>query len=302
MLARRALSARRSVRLTLGGTRSISLSTEAILDRARHVAREMGADPTELYEPNFLVDACQQALVHWQDFLGDGALSIAAIAVLLRAATLPWNIRGLQKQCDRLVFAPVYMEHMKGIQEAQREAKFGVTSFARSSAQAEVTRLTEKYTEFVKSTGFTPFQGMGYQLMYLMPSYMLVYWSLRGVMYHPDNFRSLVVAPMLWADSPVLVDPWGLLPGLSALAVLANAEINGRQAVAADEKAKADQLYMLLVIRGATLAFVPLTSMLPAGMLVFMATNASYTAAAMWLYRRYYWSPPVLDPKWRARG
>merc|ERR1711957_680542 len=103
-------------------------------------------------------------------------------------------------------------------------------------------------------------------------------------MAHPDAFRSFVVEPSLWLDSLVLADPYGILPVISACAVLLNAEINTPPP---REGGEDNAVYFRFVIRGAVLAFVPLTSMLSSSMLMFMATNATFTALATMIYRRF---------------
>merc|ERR1719253_176053 len=104
----------------------------------------------------------------------------------------------------------------------------GAAAVARykEQAQADMEDITRRITDFQKSTQFNPFQGMGYQLTCLMPMYILFYCSVRGMMAHPDAFRSFVVEPSLWLDSLVLADPLGIMPVASACAVLLNAEIN----------------------------------------------------------------------------
>eukprot|EP00930_Biecheleria_cincta_P007044 TRINITY_DN108187_c0_g1_i1.p2 TRINITY_DN108187_c0_g1~~TRINITY_DN108187_c0_g1_i1.p2 ORF type:complete len:106 (-),score=7.93 TRINITY_DN108187_c0_g1_i1:69-386(-) len=99
----------------------------------------------------------------------------------------------------------------------------------------------------------------------------------------------------MWLDSLVLPDPLGVLPVLSALAVLSNAELNANPPQPGQER---DAEYFKLVIRGATLAFVPITAGLPAAIFLFIATNGLYTSLLTWVYRRYWWVGPRIDPKW----
>ncbi|CAE8611972.1 unnamed protein product [Polarella glacialis] len=128
-----------------------------------------------------------------------------------------------------------------------------------------------------------------------MPIYFTGYCTLRGMVMHPDSFRDFVTHPNLWLDSLVLPDPLGVLPVLSALAVLSNIELNSPPAQKGKE---ADADYMRLVLRGATLAFVPVTAMMPSAIFIFIATNGIYTSLLTWIYRRYWWVPPRIDPKW----
>lgn len=278
------------------GCSGVPHAVEHVLERARCASRDLGHDPSALYEPWLPVDWCQQSFVLMQGALGDGALAVVACACLLRVATFPWNLRALQRQCDRIVLFPVYLGLARGIEDAKkrRDAPSTSTHMA-AQADAELATLTAKYEDFIRSTMFSPLQGMGYQLTCVMPAYLLSYFALRGVMLHPDSFRSFVVAPTLWVDSLVLSDPCGVLPVVSALSVLANAELNSQHAPDQDEEAV---MYMRFAIRGAMLAFVPLTAMLPSGMLVFMATNATYTAVVTWLFRRYRWVPAKVESRW----
>merc|ERR1719213_1616492 len=99
-----------------------------------------------------------------------------------------------------------------------------------------------------------------------MPMYILFYCSVRGMIAHPVTFSSFAVDPSLWMDSLLLADPLGIMPVVSACAVLLNAEINSPPPREGQEE---NALYFRYVIRGAVLAFVPLTSMLSSSMLVF---------------------------------
>eukprot|EP00811_Abedinium_folium_P006183 NODE_15692_length_1036_cov_3.361936.p2 GENE.NODE_15692_length_1036_cov_3.361936~~NODE_15692_length_1036_cov_3.361936.p2 ORF type:complete len:153 (-),score=39.44 NODE_15692_length_1036_cov_3.361936:381-839(-) len=141
-------------------------------------------------------------------------------------------------------------------------------------------------------------QGLGYQFFWVMPGGLMTFLALDGIVSHPDSFRALAVTPTLWLDSIALVDPYGVLPVLSALAVLSNQELNGIPPDSRDKESQDTARYMRYVIRGASLAFVPLTAHLPAGFLVFMATNAFYTAGLTWGVRNFLWSPPYVDPSW----
>merc|ERR1712087_269082 len=126
---------------------------------------------------------------------------------------------------------------------------------------------------------------------------MCFYATIRGILVHPDAFRGFVSAPALWLDSIVLPDPLGVLPVVSALSVLANVEINGPKTSGEGAEIE-NNLYMKLVIRGASLTFVPITACLPSGLLVFMATNAAYTAIIMCAFRRYWWVRPKIEQHW----
>jgi len=279
------------------GEGAASASVAATLERARQQACDMGFDSAEVYEPWLPVDVCQQILTALDGATGGGAAAIMAAAVMLRAITLPWHLRSLQKQCDRVALLPVYMGFMKAIENARRRRGGGQGGGAREAeqAEAELVKLTAQWNDFTQTTKFSPLQGMGYQLMCMMPLHILAYFSLRGIMGHPDAFRNIVVAPTLWLDSLVFPDPLAVLPVLSACAMLLNAEINAPPPQDGQEETAE---YFKLVVRGAVLTFVPLTSLLPAALVLFMGTNAVYTGIAIWVYRKFCWVPPVVEARW----
>lgn len=301
--------------------RSIGTSAEALLEKARQQALDLGFDPGEVYMPWLPVDAFQQALIGLHGFLGDSALTMVVMALLLRLSTWPLNVRALQRQCDRVELMPVFMDIMKAIELAKRrrgganqeiaavveaagsqpisESSVAERARAASEAEADIQRLSKQLHDFNESTRFSPLQGMGYQFFCVLPMFLMTLVSLRGMIAHPDAFRSFVVDSPLWLDSLVLADPMGAMPIVSALAVLMNAEINGPPEREGQEE---NTQYFRLVIRGACLTFVPFTSMLSSGMLVFMATNATYTALATWIFRRYWWTPPRIEPRWIVKA
>merc|ERR1712085_116439 len=161
--------------------------------------------------------------------------------------------------------------------------------------EMEIQVLSKTMGDFTDTTNFNPLQGMGYQFLCLMPLYFWGYFTLRGIVAHPDMFRAFVVEPSLWLDSLVLADPLGMLPAISACAVMLNMELNSPPKTPGNEE---NSEYMKLVVRGAALTFAPVTTLLPSAMLVFMATNATYTAAAMWAYRRFCWTAPEIKSGW----
>eukprot|EP00747_Dinoflagellata_sp_TGD_P016871 gnl/TRDRNA2_/TRDRNA2_125430_c0_seq1.p1 gnl/TRDRNA2_/TRDRNA2_125430_c0~~gnl/TRDRNA2_/TRDRNA2_125430_c0_seq1.p1 ORF type:complete len:406 (-),score=76.33 gnl/TRDRNA2_/TRDRNA2_125430_c0_seq1:62-1279(-) len=277
--------------------RHASASTESVLQQARNAARDLGVDPAEVYEPWWHIDAVQQALLALHGMLGDPGLVVVSCALLLRIGTWPLNRRSLQRSCDRLELAPIYMALSKATVSAKQRqgGKGGGGAAAAEKAEADLKRLHEQAADFLKHTHFSPLQGMGYQFLVVAPTYMLIYFALRGIIGHPDSFRGIVTDPTLWIDSLVLTDPYGVLPVLSAVAVLANAEVNSPKPQEGQEE---NAMYFRFVIRGACLAFVPVTSTLPAGMLLFMAANASYTALVTYIYRKYLWVAPRVDPRW----
>lgn len=274
------------------------MPAEAILEMVRREAENLGFDPAEVYEPYMLIDSLQQVLVMLQGMVCDGSLGVVAFALLLRAITWPWNVRALRRQCDRMELLPVYMELVKGINDAKQRRGGAGGGGARGAerAEADLIGLTARFNDFTQSTQFSPVQGMGYQIGILMPMYIVSYFALRGILGHPDAFREFVLAPALWTDSLVLPDPFGALPVVSAMAVLLNVEANRTEPQPGQEETAE---YFRLVVRGASLTFVPLTTLLPSALLVFMATNATYNAAAMWTFRRYYWIPPRIEDRWR---
>ena len=149
-----------------------------------------------------------------------------------KTATWPWHQRSLKKQLDRSVLLPVYMSLAKALQQAQiqRGGKGESEALGRAQsverAEVDFARLTTQFNDFNQSTHFTPMQGMGYQFLCMLPLHLLAYISLRGIMGHPDSFRSLVGAPTLWVDSIVFADPYGVMPLLSATVMLLNVEVN----------------------------------------------------------------------------
>eukprot|EP00928_Gymnodinium_smaydae_P071225 TRINITY_DN5486_c1_g8_i1.p1 TRINITY_DN5486_c1_g8~~TRINITY_DN5486_c1_g8_i1.p1 ORF type:complete len:377 (+),score=80.16 TRINITY_DN5486_c1_g8_i1:37-1131(+) len=285
-------------------------SSDSILAKVRQSAVDMGYNPDEVYEPWLPVDAAQQALLALTGTFGDGALAIAGAALLLRLVSWPWNARALQRQCDRIELLPVFMDLQKVIESCRRRRGGGaaaaggagnsgavVAQTAREAekVEAELMQAATQLQHFVETTKFSPMQGMGYQFGCVMPLYFLGYCALGGMAGHPEAFFRFVSAPTLWLDSLVLPDPYGVLPVVSALAVLANAEVNGPPIRKGQEENAA---YMKLVVRGAMLTFVPMTAVLPAGMLIFMSVNAAYTAGITWLFRRYLWKRPYINPQW----
>ena len=99
-----------------------------------------------------------------------------------------------------------------------------------------------------------------------------------GMCTHPEAFRSFALDAPGWLDSLALPDPYGILPAISILAVLSNIEFSTRafaklRSVPLTEKEKSDEQYMLLVLRGATMLFAPMTMWLPSCMYVMLVSN-----------------------------
>lgn len=290
--------------------RALALSSAEVLDRARVAALDMGYDPSEAYDPYFFTDGMQQAFLSLHGFLGDGTLAVISVGLLLRLATINFNLRALQRQCDRLELMQVYVGLAQANQEAMRRRQDNKEddqgrdparrAEAAMRAEADLLVLKGKHESFTRETGFTPMMGMSYQFGVLMPSFICTYAAFRGMMVHPDSFNAFVTQPTLWLDSMVLADPLGAMPILSACCVLMNAELNSPRPTEEDKKENA--LYMKLVVRGVCFAFVPITTMLPSCMVVFMATNAAYTALITWAYRRFYWTKPRIDPSWLVKA
>eukprot|EP00415_Alexandrium_ostenfeldii_P001052 UN1052 len=268
------------------------------MEQARQAALELGGDPLEVYSPWFSIDMWQQALLALHGLVGDGALAVAASVLLLRAVTWPWNRRALQRQCDRTELMPVFMDLMKAreLVNRRRGGRDGSGAAGAAQAEADFQRLSRQIDDFTTNTHFSPVQGMGYQWLCVIPLSVHALFTLRGMLAHPDVFHSFVLAPALWADSLVLPDPFCLLPLFPALAVLANVELSSPSP--ARPKDEENALYMTLVMRGAMLTFVPVAAMLPSAMHIFMGTNVAYTTAVTWVYRRYFWKKPTIEPRW----
>lgn len=270
------------------------MNAEETLETAREAAIALGYSPFEVYQPWILVDTWQQCLLALHSTLGDGGLAVSVAAVLLRLATLPWNLRSIQKSCDRMELAPVYMDLAKALNLRQRK-RGGTDPSEAAKTEMEIHHLSAAMKDMYDETKFTPLQGMGYQFLCLFPMYITGYFTLRGIVAHPDMFRGFVVEPTMWLDSLVLADPLGLLPAVSACAVLLNVELNSPPTRPGQEE---NSEYMKLVVRGAALTFAPVTTLLPSAILVFMATNATYTAAVMYIYKRHFWTAPEVKPQW----
>ncbi|CAJ1437057.1 unnamed protein product, partial [Effrenium voratum] len=117
---------------------------------------------------------------------------------------------------------------------------------------ADLRRAGDRVKEFTEETRFFPLQGLGYQLGFVVPIGLTYFGALYGIMQHPDAFRDFATAPSLWLDSLLLPDPLGVLPCLSALALLGNAEVNATPPKPGQEETAK---YFQLVIRGALLTF-----------------------------------------------
>jgi len=286
------------------GTREFSApASSLVLEQAREAARDLGFEPAEAYDPFFSLDVWQQALMALQGFFGDSTLAVVAGTLLLRVLTWPWNRKALQRQCDRLELLPIYASLVRVREKHRRAASHAAEQNPKESAtvrqaEAGLARAEKKLEEFQKETCFNPLQGMGYQWLCVVPLSVHGYLALRGMMAHPDFFQDFVITPTLWLDSLVLTDPYGALPVASALTLLANMELNSPPTQAGEDEETA--LYMRFAYRGAVLTFVPVTALLPSAALVFITTNAAYTAVVTWAFRSYAWEKPRLDGKWRA--
>ena len=281
---------------------------EEVLRALRAAAADAGANPLDLYQPWLLMDVLQQSLVLLHSATGDAGAAVVAAALLTRLVTAPWNLTSLRRRCDALVLMPVYMELAKSYSEAQArrgglggESTLGGAAGAAKAekAEADLQKATERFQAFTQETGFHPVQGLGYQVGVVLPIGLTYFGALYGIMNHPDSFRSFVTSPSLWLDSLVLPDPYGVLPCLSALALLANAELNANPPQPGQEDTAE---YFRMVMRGALLTWVPWTaSSLPAATFLFIATNGFYTAGITWYYRKYCWVPPKPSMSWKKR-
>ncbi|CAE7238199.1 OXA1 [Symbiodinium necroappetens] len=280
---------------------------EEVLRALRAAAADAGVNPLDLYQPWLLMDVLQQSLLLLHSATGDAGAAVVAAALLTRLATAPWNLTSLRRRCDALVLMPVYMNLAKSYSEAQSrrggrsESTVGGAAGAAKAekAEADLQKATERFQAFTQETGFNPVQGLGYQVGVVLPIGLTYFGALYGIMNHPDSFRSFVTSPSLWLDSLVLPDPYGVLPCLSALALLANAELNANPPQRGQEETAE---YFKMVMRGALLTWVPWTaSSLPAATFLFIATNGFYTAGITWYYRKYCWVPPKPSMSWKKR-
>ncbi|CAJ1457121.1 unnamed protein product [Effrenium voratum] len=222
------------------GTRRLSTGQE-LLKKLREAARDAGGDPLEVYQPWMLTDSLQQSLMLLHQASGDASLAVLGAALGTRLLSLPWNWRSLQRRCDAMALMPVYQELAKAYNE-QRQG----------GTEADLRRAGDRVKEFTEETRFFPLQGLGYQLGFVVPIGLTYFGALYGIMQHPDAFRDFATAPSLWLDSLLLPDPLGVLPCLSALALLGNAEVNATPPKPGQEETAK---YFQLVIRGALLTF-----------------------------------------------
>lgn len=212
-------------------------------------------------------------------------MAVVAAALMVRGTTAPWNVASLQRILDRQAFLPAFTELSKAMGMAQK-----------NKDERRLEELKSKLTDFHHRTRFSPFQGMSYMFCCQLPQFALAFAAVRGMLVHPDLFRALAETKTLWLDSLLLPDPYCILPVISALGVLGNAELN---APAQPKDAPPEnEAYFRFVIRGASLLFVPATSLLPSALLLFIATNTMYTAAAMYAFRRFIWQPPKIEKRW----
>eukprot|EP00435_Cladocopium_sp_Y103_P034088 s2006_g8.t1 len=170
---------------------------------------------------------------------GDASLTVVLVALATRLITWPWNRRALQRRCDAIHLMPIYQEIAKAYNDAQQRRGGKGGTGAAGAQQAEVdfqeasARLKDP-SDFTEETRFFPLQGLGrerdlemrYQFAFVLPVGFVYFGALYGIMLHPDSFRHFVTSRSMWLDSVVLPDPYGLLPCLSALCLLANAELN----------------------------------------------------------------------------
>lgn len=188
--------------------------THALL-KARQQAEELGYNPQELYEPWMLVDCMQQLVLALQHVVGSGSLAVVLTSLLLRGVTLPWNLWALQRQTDKIEYFPIFSNLSKAMAEAQKNGD-----------ALRLEELQKQYLEFMEHTKFSPFQGMSYVFCCQLPQFMLLFFTIRGIVLHPDLFRTLVMDQSIWLHSLALPDPYGILPAVSAAAILANVELN----------------------------------------------------------------------------
>ena len=277
-------------------------SEEEVLLLLRAAASDVGVNPLEVYQPWLLMDTLQQSLLLLHSATGDAGAAVVVAALLTRLATAPWNVKSLKRRCDAFVLMPVYMELAKAYTDAQarRGGRDGGGAAGAAKAEADLQKATARFQAFTEETRFSPVQGLGYQLGVVLPLGLTYFGALYGIMNHPDTFRSFVTSSSLWMDSLVLPDPYGVLPCLSALALLANAELNANPPQPGQEETAE---YFKMVMRGAFLTWVPWTAgSLPAATFLFIATNGLYTAGITWFYRKYCWTPPKISAGWRLRS
>eukprot|EP00929_Paragymnodinium_shiwhaense_P106012 TRINITY_DN71103_c0_g1_i1.p1 TRINITY_DN71103_c0_g1~~TRINITY_DN71103_c0_g1_i1.p1 ORF type:complete len:488 (+),score=107.28 TRINITY_DN71103_c0_g1_i1:71-1534(+) len=272
-------------------------SLVATMERARQQAADMGYASYDVYEPYLPIDLGQQAFLALHNLAGDGCLAVVAAALFLRVVTWPLNKRALKRQCDKITLMPTYVNLTKALQNAKARQGGAGGGGPRGAEQAEIdiALINKKLQDFAQTMQFNPMQGMGYQFLFMLPLHVLSYFCLRGIIAHPDSFRSLVNSPTLWLDSITFCDPYGILPVMSAAAMLLNSEINTPPPQPGQEDTA---VYVKFAIRGAVLTWIPLQALLPAAMVVFIGTNATYTALSMYIYKRYTWQPPTVDSRW----
>ncbi|CAK9041310.1 Mitochondrial inner membrane protein OXA1 (Oxidase assembly 1 protein) (AtOXA1) [Durusdinium trenchii] len=282
-----------------GPQRLSSVGDEELLIRLRQAAVDAGGDPLEIYQPWILMDSLQQSLMLLHQATGHAGLAVVLVALLTRLGTWPWNRRSLQCRFDAVHLMPIYQEIGQAIQDAQqrRGGRGSGGALGAQQAEADLENASKKLKEFTAETHFSPTGALGYQFGFVLPVGFVYFGALYGILEHPDPFRSFVTEKTLWLDSLVLPDPYGILPCMSVLCLLANAELNAEKGKEGEEERME---YLKLAVRGALLTFVPWTAgTLPAATFLYIATNGLYTAAATWLVRRYYWRPPVLSAKWK---
>ena len=176
----------------------------------------------------------------------------------------------------RASLAPAVQHHLTLVRELERTG---------DAAGAEKTR--EALMKLLQEKGISgsPLQGFGYAFCVQMPGFLCMFAAVRGMATHPMAYRDFVADAASWVTSPALPDPLGVFPVSSALAILANAELQMRYNQNLDP-------YMLYVVRGAVLLFVPLTMQMPSGMIAWIFAN-TVTESAYQIQTRML--PSILD-------
>jgi len=249
-----------------------------LLERCMDAAVSRGVDVTAEYTPWIPVDLMQTLLVDVHEAAGCSWFMAIVFACLgIRVLTLPVSIAALRSGREKAVIQPQFSSLM----EKQRQLTAEGEQEKLQAVQKQLQEFTNKHGKFFM------FKGMSNLVFFQMPLYITAFAAMRGFAGHPDLFPGFAMEAPLWLESLALPDPHGFLPLFTAAIMLTNAEIFGSidtEMAGTQDLAKAvgggqDSMqsamtqYQPWLMRGAAIAFVPMTWSFPAGVFVFMSTN-----------------------------
>jgi YidC/Oxa1 family membrane protein insertase len=184
-------------------------------------------------------------------------ISIVTGTVALRFLLLPVHIKAMQAQAKLVILKP----ELETLSTKMRDPT--ISEADRMLAMHQIQTLYAKHNFKIYHT-FLP-------LFVQMPVYISCFFALRHMC---ETFPSFTHGGAFWFENLAAPDPIYCLPVATSVLLLASLELGG-----GDVPVTEQTRLMKNVVRGMTVAIVPMTMGLPSGVFVYWAASNTFTLA-----------------------